>query len=52
MRTKHNIVTEPTRIGDMDFEYLYEEISRDWPEKARRLQARRWRAMRRLTEDF
>jgi hypothetical protein len=51
MREKHNIVTEPTKIAGMDFEYLYEEISRDWPEKARRLQARRWRAMRRSTGD-
>ncbi len=51
MREKHNIITEPTKIEGMDFEYLYEEISRDWPEKARRLQARRCRAMKRSAED-
>lgn len=46
MRAKRNMITEPIRIGDLDFDYLYEEISNDWPEKARRLQIRRWRILK------
>lgn len=52
MRAKQNLISEPVRIGDMDFDYLYEQISNDWPEKARRLQIRRWRAIKRSTKGY
>lgn len=36
-----------THIGEMTFDDLYDEISSDWEEKARKLQVRRWRALNR-----
>lgn len=44
---KANILKNPTRVSDLKFEDLYEEISSDWELKAERLQARRWQELRR-----
>lgn len=40
-----HILARPTRTDDLSFEDFYDEISRDWEYKARKLQARRWRAL-------
>lgn len=43
---KVKILTSSTRVNDLNFEDLYEEISNHWEDKAARLQARRWRKLR------
>jgi hypothetical protein len=35
----------PGKVSDIDFDKLYEELSRDWRLKADSLQARRWRKL-------
>jgi hypothetical protein len=41
-----------TRVqrSNIDFDYLFDEISHDWQYKARRLQARRWRKLNSVTD--
>jgi hypothetical protein len=46
---KHVIVSRPTAISAISFDELYEDISGNWLEKARRLQARRWRKIKHQT---
>lgn len=46
MKRRH-ILTTPTRTSDLSFDELHEEFSQDWPDKARKLQIRRWRALKR-----
>lgn len=43
---KFRILSKPTRISDLSFDELYDEMSNDWELKAERLQARRWRKLR------
>ncbi len=43
---KANVLKNPTRITDLSFDDLYEEISSDWELKAERLQARRWHELK------
>ena len=45
MSRKH-IITRPIKNQDIRFEDLYDELSQDWEDKARALQARRWRALK------
>lgn len=45
--SRNRILTRPTKISELTFEDLYEDISRDWEHKAQALQARRWHALRR-----
>ena len=35
----------PGKVDNIDFDKLYEELSRDWRLKAELLQARRWRKL-------
>lgn len=44
---KKHILTKPTRLSDLTFDELYDDISSDWRQKAARLQARRWRMIKR-----
>lgn len=37
----------PSKVSDIRFEEYYDELSRDWETKAQKLQARRWRALKR-----
>ncbi|MEX0881504.1 MAG: hypothetical protein WDZ34_01350 [Candidatus Saccharimonadales bacterium] len=43
---KHVVVGRPTSVSSISFDELYEDISDQWLEKARRLQARRWRKIK------
>jgi hypothetical protein len=43
---RHKILTQPTRVSELSFEELYEGITKDWEEKAMRLQIRRWRRLK------
>ncbi len=43
---RKKLITNPTRVTDMSFDDLYDEISGDWRAKAERLQARRWRKLK------
>jgi len=45
-RKNHRVVSSPAQVGNLRFEDLYNEISDHWEDKARRLQARRWRKIR------
>jgi hypothetical protein len=47
MKKSHILPTRPGKLSDMTFDDLYDEISKDWKYKARRLQARRWRMLSR-----
>lgn len=50
---KKSVVTKPTNLNDLVFDDLYEELGTDWELKAKQLQDRRWRIMRRaMKEDF
>lgn len=44
---KQHIVSQPTRVSDLTFEDLIDDVSTDWEGKAMRLQARRWRKLKR-----
>jgi hypothetical protein len=46
---KHMVVNQPTNISSLSFDELYEDISDQWLEKSRRLQARRWRKIKHQT---
>jgi len=46
---KHVVVGRPTTVSSITFDELYEDISDHWLEKARRLQARRWRKIKHQT---
>ena len=49
-RTRRNVVVDkPTAVDSISFDELYEDISDNWLEKARRLQARRWRKIKHQT---
>ena len=41
------VYTIPARDDTTDFNDLYDEISRDWQQRAEALQARRWRKLKR-----
>jgi len=43
---KYKILSKPTRVNDLSFDDLYEELSSDWELKAERMQTRRWRKLR------
>ncbi len=43
---KHVVVGQPTSAASVSFDDLYEDISDNWLEKSRRLQARRWRKIK------
>lgn len=43
---KNRILSTPVNVKTMDFEELYEDISSDWKERARQLQVRRMRKLR------
>jgi hypothetical protein len=43
---KYYIVTRPTRLSDLTFDELEDETNSKWREKARQLQARRWRRIK------
>lgn len=43
---KFKVLSKPTRISELSFDELYDEMSNDWELKAERLQARRWRKLR------
>ena len=45
MSTKH-LINRPTRNQDISYEQLQEQISGSWEDRARALQARRWRALK------
>jgi hypothetical protein len=44
--TKFKILTKPTRLSDLSFDDLYDDISSDWELKAKRMQKRRWNKLR------
>ena len=48
------VITTPTKITDLDsYELdLDKYIDNDWEQKARKLQLRRWRALRRANKGF
>ncbi len=46
---RHHIIRQATTLSDLSFDDLYEDISDHWREKARRLQARRWRKIKNQT---
>jgi len=39
----------PVANDDMNFDDWFETISRNWPDKAHKLQIKRWRAIKRVT---
>lgn len=43
---KFKVISKPTRLSDLRYEDLYDEMSSDWELKAERLQTRRWRKLR------
>jgi CHAD domain-containing protein len=46
----HLLINQPVKLSDLTFDDLYLEISEDWQERAKRLQARRWHHLRRLAK--
>ena len=44
---KNKIINRPVQLKSVSFDELYEEISTDWQDRGRRLQARRWHMLRR-----
>ena len=46
MKRDKNILSKPTRVSDLSFEELYENIARDWEGKAEKLRIRRWRRLK------
>jgi hypothetical protein len=43
---KVHIFKAPARANDINFDELYDEISNNWQERARKLRIRRWRALK------
>jgi hypothetical protein len=48
---EHLLINQPVKLSDLTFEDLYVEISDNWQERAKRLQARRWRHLKNLGMD-
>lgn len=46
MRHNH-VLTKPVKVSDMSFDDIFGDMSYEWEEKARKLQVRRMRAMKR-----
>lgn len=44
---RNRIHIRPSRVDHANLDSLSENINDEWEEKARRLQARRWRALKR-----
>lgn len=44
--SRNKILHQPTRVGDLSFDDLYGDISRDWQNRAEKLRARRWRKLK------
>lgn len=45
---RHNVVVgTATNVNDLDFDDMFFEISNHWEQKAKKLQARRWRHLTR-----
>lgn len=42
----HKRLNYPTDISALSFDELYDDISDHWQDKAKRLQARRWRKLK------
>lgn len=49
---KHHINLTQNYESEQDFDNLYDEISHDWQGKARKLQARRWRALKHSVKGY
>jgi len=43
---KWHVLSRPTKVGELNFDDLYEEISRDWQLRARDLRQRRLNKLR------
>jgi hypothetical protein len=43
---KFKVLSKPTRLSELSFDELYDEMSNDWELRAERLQARRWRKLK------
>lgn len=43
---RHKILIQPTRVSELSFEELYDGITKDWEDKAHKLQIRRWRRLK------
>jgi len=43
---KQRVVSHSTKVNELTFDDLYEEISKNWQDKAERLQARRWHRLK------
>ena len=41
-----NVLNRPAKAKELDFDEWYQIISEHWEQKARRLQARRWRELK------
>lgn len=44
--SRNKIINNPTRVSDLSYDELYEDISRDWEQRAQRLRARRLRKLK------
>lgn len=44
--SKYYVIKEPTRLSDLSYEELYDDTDESWRDKARKLQARRWRKIK------
>lgn len=47
MKRIRNIISQPKKIADLNFDAVEELVGGDWHEKAEALQLRRWRALKR-----
>ena len=45
-KQNNHIVSQPVKTSGLTFDDLYSEISDHWADKARKLQARRWRKIK------
>jgi len=43
---KHRVISSPVSVSSLSFDDLYQDISDQWEERSRRLQARRWRKIK------
>ena len=48
---KKTVVSRPTELNKLSFDDLYEEMGRNWEIKARQMQDRRWKQMRRAMKE-
>lgn len=51
LRSRKRLIAQPIKAADVDFVELYEEISRDWLERARALRSRRLAALKARQKD-